>query len=144
MRVVIQRVLSANCLSKGESQVFIENGLLIYTCFEKDDKVENIKKAAHKIANLRIFEDESGRMNLNIQQIQGQILHISQFTLSWKGEKGNRPNFEKSMKPDLALEFYKKMNDELQIFTPVQTGFFGKEMKIESINDGPVTFFLEF
>ncbi len=144
MRIVVQRVLKASCQSQGETQVSIANGLLIYTCFEKDDKIETIQKATHKIVNLRIFEDENARMQYNIQQAKGEILHISQFTLSWRGNKGHRPNFEESMIPNSALDFYNKMNHQLEQFCPVKTGFFGKEMQIASVNDGPVTFFLEF
>jgi D-tyrosyl-tRNA(Tyr) deacylase len=99
---------------------------------------------AQKVLNLRIFEDEDGKMNQKITQInQGKILSISQFTLSWPGKKGNRPSFTNSMNPTTAEIYYTKFNILLEKETQIETGIFGEDMKVSLINDGPVTFMLE-
>lgn len=94
MRVIIQRVKSAECIIRDKTVSSIKAGLLLFSCFEAHDNEETISKAIAKIINLRIFEDDQGKMNLNVIQIGGKILNISQFTLSWRGEKGHRPSFE--------------------------------------------------
>lgn len=132
-------------LVKGAIVGEIHNGYLLYVCFVKNDSEKQLEDAVRKILNLRIFEDSNGKMNQNITQIRGSILSISQFTLSWDGKKGNRPSFDQSMSPNLASQLYSKFNRSLGLNgLPVETGIFGADMKVHSINDGPVTFILEF
>jgi D-tyrosyl-tRNA(Tyr) deacylase len=98
-----------------------------------------------KILNLRIFEDDKGKMNLNISQVNGAILSISQFTLSWDGKKGHRPSFDKSMPPEKAKVYYAIFNKKLaDAGIKVERGVFGEQMDVSLINDGPVTFHLEY
>lgn len=145
MKIVIQRVLSANVKVDGEIVGEINHGYLLYVCFEINDNNEVMNKAIDKIINLRILEDDNGKMNNNILQSSGQILSISQFTLSWDGRKGNRPSFDLSMPPAQAQLNYFKFNEALKTKgIDVKKGIFGADMKVESINDGPVTFHLNF
>lgn len=146
MRIVIQRVSQAKVEVEGEVKGSIGLGYCLFVCFENGDNQETIDKAIKKVINLRIFEDDNQKMNLNITQVaQTAILSISQFTLSWKGEKGNRPSFENSMEPNLAKLnfglFNKKLNDA---GVKVQMGVFGANMQVHLVNDGPVTFVLDF
>lgn len=145
MKLLIQRVHSANVKVENKVIGAINNGYLIYVCFEQDDNNDILNKAIEKVVNLRIFEDEAGKMNRNIMQAKGEILSISQFTLSWDGRKGNRPSFDTSMSPANAQLYYHKFNEGLkQKGIVVKKGTFGAHMMIESINDGPVTFHLSF
>lgn len=145
MKAVIQRVKEAKVIVDEKVSGEIGQGFLVYICFESGDKIESIDQIIHKIINLRIFNDQEQKMNLNIKQIAGSILSVSQFTLSWDGKKGHRPSFDKSMKPMDAKIFYRTFNDKLQEQgIKVAKGIFGAEMLVESINDGPVTFFLEY
>ncbi|MFA7435369.1 MAG: D-aminoacyl-tRNA deacylase [Bacilli bacterium] len=145
MRVVIQRVKSASCLVDGQLVSKINHGYLLLVGFTHDDTLENIKKMAKKIINLRIFEDENQKMNLNILKVNGEILSISQFTLYANTKDGNRPSFIESMNPEDANQLYKIFNDELRTYNiDVFEGVFGASMQIELINDGPVTINLEF
>ncbi|MGK0368013.1 MAG: D-tyrosyl-tRNA(Tyr) deacylase [Thermoproteota archaeon] len=148
MRVVIQRVHSASVKVNNEVVGEINNGLLLLICFEIDDTEENVIKAVKKISNMRIFanpEDETPSMTFNISQVQGSILSISQFTLSWNGLKGNRPSFDKSMPPERANELYINLNSQMRLLgLKVAEGRFGEQMDVSLINDGPVTFSLEF
>lgn len=145
MKVLIQRVLNASVTVENQVIGSINKGYLLYVCFEKEDKLEIVKTAISKIVSLRIFEDSKGLMNKSIKDVNAQVLSISQFTLSWDGRKGHRPSFDRSMQPNEAKVFYKKFNDELeQTGIEVQKGRFGADMKVSSINDGPVTFFLNF
>lgn len=145
MKIVIQRVKSAKVEVEGKIVGIIDKGLLLFVCLENGDTQETIEKACQKILNLRIFEDDAGKMNLNIEQIKGKILSISQFTLSWDGKKGNRPSFENSMKPDLARLNYALFNKALRdAGLQVEEGKFAAEMQVSLINDGPVTFHLNF
>ncbi len=145
MKLLIQRVKSANVQIESEIIGEIKQGFLLYVCFEVEDTMECIDKAIYKLKNLRIFEDEQNRMNQNIQQVSGEILSISQFTLSWNGYKGHRPSFDRSMPPQQAKIFYKSFNNKLEeLGLNIQKGRFGAEMKVYSVNDGPVTFMLEF
>lgn len=145
MKLLIQRVHSANVKVENKVIGAINNGYLIYVCFEQNDNNDILNKAIEKVINLRIFEDEAGKMNRNIMQAKGEILSISQFTLSWDGKKGNRPSFDTSMSPANAQLYYHKFNEALrQKGIVVKKGTFGAHMMIESINDGPVTFHLSF
>ena len=118
----------------------------LYICFEKDDNDQTIAKAIKKIVALRVFEDDNERMNLSIRDLKLELLAISQFTLSWDGQKGNRPSFEKSLEPKMAIQRYEQFCEQLnnELNNRVKLGKFGADMKISSINDGPVTFFLSF
>lgn len=145
MKVLVQRVLYASVSVDNEEIGCINNGLLLYVCFENQDSIDSIEMAVDKIINLRIFKDENQKMNQNILQIKGSILSISQFTLSWDGKKGHRPSFDKSMPPNQAKIFYRYFNDQIESHDiKISKGRFGSDMNVKSINDGPVTFFLEF
>lgn len=146
MKLLIQRVHEASVKINNKIHSQIDEGLLVYLCFEADDPLDSVPKASKKICSLRIFEDENSKMNLSVNQIGGDVLLVSQFTLSWSGDKGNRPNFEKSMHPKKAQEYYdifcQNLKNELN--KDLKTGVFGANMKVSSINNGPVTFFLNF
>jgi D-tyrosyl-tRNA(Tyr) deacylase len=145
MKVVIQRVQEASVTVDNEPVAGIKAGLLLLVCFEMDDDESCIGKAVDKIMKLRVFDDETGKMNLNIEQIQGEILSVSQFTLSWDGSGGHRPSFEKSMIPQEARLKYALFNRELRSRgAVVKEGTFGAFMKVQLVNDGPVTFVLQF
>ncbi len=145
MKIVVQRVQEASVTVDNEVMGAIGQGLLLLVCFEMDDDESCITKAVDKIIKLRIFDDESGKMNLNIDQIKGQILSVSQFTLSWDGSGGHRPSFEKSMIPQEARLKYALFNRELRAQGAiVKEGTFGAFMKVQLVNDGPVTFLLQF
>lgn len=145
MRVVVQRVKRASCTVDNKLISKIDNGYLLLVGFTHDDDLDKIKKMAKKIANLRIFEDENGKMNLNISKINGSILSISQFTLYANTTEGNRPSFIESMNPEIANKLYHLFNNELRTYDlEVSEGIFGADMQIELINDGPVTINLEF
>lgn len=145
MKILVQRVSEASVKVDHKIVGKISKGFLLYVCFEADDTIDVIDSAIKKIVNLRVFEDGSSRMNQNIQQVQGDILSVSQFTLSWDGRKGHRPSFDRSMSPNHAKIFYRTFNDKLKLKgIKVEMGIFGAEMLVQSINDGPVTFFLSF
>ena len=143
MKVIIQRVKSARVEIENKVHGEIQHGYLLFVCFEQDDTLEIVQKGAEKVFKLRIFADEQDRMNLNISQVNGEILSISQFTLSWQGEKGHRPSFERSLNPAQARLYYAKFNQYLvDLGCPVKQGVFGADMQVFSHNDGPVTFHL--
>jgi D-tyrosyl-tRNA(Tyr) deacylase len=145
MKIVIQRVQEASVSVDAEVVGSIKIGLLLLVCFEQGDTDEGLSKAVDKISKLRIFDDSDGKMNLDIGSIKGEILSVSQFTLSWDGSGGHRPSFEKSMPPQEARLKYALFNRELrQKGITVKEGRFGAFMKVSLINDGPVTFLLEF
>jgi len=145
MKIVIQRVQKASVVVEGEVLGEIKKGLVLLVCFEQGDDENTIKKSIDKISKLRIFDDDSGKMNLDILTINGEILSISQFTLSWDGSGGHRPSFEKSMSPQEARLKYAIFNRELKnLGLTIQEGRFGAYMNVSLINDGPVTFTLEF
>lgn len=145
MKVVIQRV--------QESQVKIENevvgatgkGMLILVGIEYEDTQKDIEWLVKKIANLRIFDDEEGIMNLTINHIKGDVLAISQFTLQASTKKGNRPSYMKAAKPDIAIPLYESFIKELGtlLIGSLATGKFGADMKVSLINDGPVTIIID-
>lgn len=145
MKIVVQRVQEAAVTVDNEVVGSIGAGLLLLVCFEMDDDESCVGKAVDKIMKLRIFDDESGKMNLNIEQIKGEILSVSQFTLSWDGSGGHRPSFERSMIPQEARLKYALFNRELRSRgVTVKEGTFGAFMKVQLVNDGPVTFILNF
>ena len=145
MKLVIQRVKESNLKIDGNNFSSIGNGMVILIGISKEDDTSKLKKIVTKLSNLRIFNDEFGKMNKNINDIKGEILVVSQFTLYADIKKGNRPSFTNAAKPIIAINIYEKFIDELQavINTKIKTGQFGADMKIELINDGPVTIILE-
>lgn len=145
MRVTLQRVSRASCTVDGKITGKIDKGYLLLVGFTHTDTKEVVDKAVKKIVNLRIFEDELGKMNLNIHQVNGAILSISQFTLYANTNEGNRPSFTNSMKPYMAKDLYIYFNNKLRENNlKVDEGIFGAHMDIELVNDGPVTINYEF
>lgn len=144
MRVVIQRSKESSVSVEGEVVGVIPHGLVLLVGLTHDDTQEDLEYCARKIANMRIFSDEDGHMNLSIQQTGGEILSISQFTLYGNTSKGNRPSFINAAKPEIAADMYHTFNDLLrdQGLT-VATGKFGAMMDVNIINDGPVTILLD-
>lgn len=145
MRAVIQRVSSANVSIDGSIRAAITKGLLVLVGIEDADTNEDIAWLSGKIVNLRIFDDENGVMNLDIKQVSGEILLISQFTLHAATKKGNRPSYIKAAKPETAIPLYEKMIQQLEtdLSKPIGTGVFGADMKVSLVNDGPVTIIID-
>jgi len=141
MRVVIQRVKKASVEISGNMHSAIGKGFLILVGVDEVDEDEDIQYTTSKVAALRIFQDEEGKMNKNVIEVGGECLVVSQFTLFASTKKGNRPSFMRSAKPERAAEMYVKFVHELQnkIGIPIQTGEFGADMAVALINDGPVT-----
>lgn len=144
MKVVVQRSLGAKCIVEDAVVGEISKGLVLLVGFTNGDTIDDVKYLAKKILNLRIFNDENGIMNKSILEIEGaSILSISQFTLYADATKGNRPSYIKAMKGIEAKELYDLFNLELGKDISVEKGMFGEDMKIDFINDGPVTILLE-
>ncbi len=145
MRALIQRVQYASVTIEGAVKSKIGPGLLVLCGIEDRDSQEDIEWLAKKIVNLRIFDDENGVMNRSVIDLDGEILVVSQFTLHASTKKGNRPSYIHASKPDIAIPIYEKFCDEigLQAGKPVATGSFGADMKIELLNDGPVTIWID-
>ena len=144
MRTVIQRVSEASVTIDGSVHGAIGRGYMILVGIADGDDEAVINKMADKIARLRIFEDENGKMNLNLEQVSGAILSISQFTLYADCHKGNRPSFSKAGRPDHAKKMYLYFNDVMRRYGfDVQEGIFGADMKVRLLNDGPVTIVLD-
>lgn len=141
MRVVIQRVSHASVSIDGECKSAIKSGMLIFVGIEETDGQEDIDWLCKKIVNLRIFDDENGVMNKSILDADGEILVISQFTLHASTKKGNRPSYIKAAKPDISIPLYEQFCKALScaLGKEVSTGRFGADMKVELLNDGPVT-----
>lgn len=144
MKIVLQRVESAFVKILDKIVGEIEEGLVVFLGISVNDTEKEADFLVEKVANLRIFEDESGKMNKSVLDIKGNILLISQFTLYGDCKKGRRPGFELAAKPDKAEPLYRYFISKLQnYFSDLQTGEFGAEMKISLINNGPVTIILE-
>ena len=145
MRVVIQRVTHASVTIEGTVKSAIGKGLLVLVGIENDDTPEDIDWLCKKIVNLRIFDDENGVMNRSVLDIAGEILVISQFTLHASTKKGNRPSYIKAAKPDISIPLYEQFCRELSssLGREVGTGTFGADMKVELLNDGPVTIWMD-
>ena len=141
MRAVIQRVSHASVTIDGAVKSRIGPGLLILVGIEDADTREDLEWLSRKIVNLRIFNDEDGVMNKSVQEAGGDILVVSQFTLHASTKKGNRPSYLKASKPDIAIPLYRQFVAALGLESgkPIQTGEFGADMKVELLNDGPVT-----
>lgn len=145
MRAVIQRVSRASVTIEGKIKGKIAAGLLVFLGIEDRDTQEDITWLSNKIVNLRIFDDERGVMNYSLMDCKGDILLISQFTLHAATKKGNRPSYIRASKPEIAIPLYEKMIKHLEtgIGKPIQTGSFGADMKVELLNDGPVTILID-
>ncbi len=145
MRSIIQRVSQASVVIQGAEKARIGPGLLLLLGIEPEDSEEDIVWLCKKIAALGIFSDEAGLMNLSVQDIAGEILVVSQFTLFASTKKGNRPSFTRSAKPDIAIPLYEKFVETLRLESarPVETGEFGADMKVSLLNDGPVTILMD-
>lgn len=143
MKALIQRVKHAKVEVNGEVTGEIQQGILLLLGVEKDDNKDIADKLLKKILAYRIFADEDGKMNLNIQQIQGQLLVVSQFTLVADTQKGTRPGFSKGASPQLGEELYDYFVEQSSNLIATQTGRFGADMQVSLQNDGPVTFMLE-
>ena len=142
MRAILQRVLSAKIVVEGKVISSIDQGLLTLLGIEKGDQPEDIEKLIRKILNLRIFEDDQGKMNLSLLDIKGQHLIVSQFTLLADCSKGRRPHFMNAELPERAKELYDWALQESHKYTSTQGGQFAADMKVELINNGPVTILL--
>ena len=145
MKAVIQRVTRASVTIDGKVAGEIRTGLLVLLCIEDRDGDEDIVWLSNKIVNLRIFGDEAGVMNRSVLEVGGGILLISQFTLHAITKKGNRPSYIKASKPDVAIPLYQKMIQQLEkdLGKGIETGQFGADMKVELLNDGPVTIVID-
>ena len=145
MRALIQRTLHASVTIDGERHSSIPKGLLILLGIEEADTQEDIDYLVGKISRLRIFDDENGVMNLDIQQIGGQAMVVSQFTLHASTKKGNRPSYIRSAPAAISKPMYEKFVHSLQaaLGKEVATGEFGADMKVELVNDGPVTIWMD-
>lgn len=145
MKVVIQRVLQASVSIDGKLHSAINEGMMILVGVQADDSEEDIEWLAGKICNLRIFDDENGVMNRCIKENGGEILAVSQFTLMARTKKGNRPSYIDAAKPEISIPLYEKfvrtLGTELQ--KEIKTGVFGADMKVELINNGPVTILID-
>ena len=143
MKIVMQRVSQASVTIDGKIAGAIQQGLLLLVGICPEDGPEDIEYAVRKISQMRIFSDDADKMNLSVQDVGGQILSISQFTLYADTKKGNRPAFTGAARPDLATALYDQFNQKLAQTVPVQTGEFGADMKVSLVNDGPVTIVLD-
>ena len=145
MRAVIQRVTRASVKINNSAQSSINSGLLILLGIEDEDTSEDIEWLSGKISRLRIFNDNNGLMNLSVNDVNGEILLVSQFTLHASTKKGNRPSYIKAAKPDIAIPLYNEFINKLQqdINKGIKTGEFGAAMQVSLVNDGPVTIFID-
>lgn len=145
MIAVLQRVAQANVVIEEQTIAQINNGLLILLGIEDDDGIEDILWLTKKISNLRIFNDTQGVMNLSLLDVGGDALVVSQFTLHASTKKGNRPGYSKAAKPKIAIPLYESFLQEFQkdLSRTVQSGIFGADMKINLLNDGPVTIIID-
>ncbi len=144
MKALIQRVKRASVTIDGALCSQIGKGLLVFLGVEKSDTTENADKLADKIVRLRIFEDENEKMNFSLQDVSGEMLIVSQFTLCGDCKKGTRPSFDKSASHQVANELYEYFIGKIKEYeVPVKTGVFGAMMDVELVNNGPVTFWIE-
>lgn len=145
MRVVIQRTTQANVSINKEVVGEIGTGFVILLGIEENDNSEDVQWLCKKIAGLRVFSDEEGKMNLDIKDVEGSFLVISQFTLHAKTKKGNRPSFIQAARPEQAIPLYEEFKKTLQAMSgrPVEAGEFGADMQVSLVNDGPVTILID-
>ena len=145
MRAVIQRVHKASVSIEGDLKSTIGTGLLIFLGIEESDLPEDVEWLSGKIARLRVFRDEQGTMNLSLDDVRGEILLISQFTLHASTKKGNRPSYIRAARPETAIPLYERFIEQLEsdAGSEVHTGEFGAYMQVELVNDGPVTIIID-
>ena len=144
MRVVVQRVNKAQVTIDNEVVGKIKRGFLLLVGLREGDELDQVKKAADKIAKMRIFEDEEGKTNLSLKDVNGEILSVSQFTLLANTKKGNRPSFVEAMRPPKSKDLWEDFNQELENRGfHVETGKFGADMQVSLENDGPFTIVLD-
>jgi D-tyrosyl-tRNA(Tyr) deacylase len=140
---MLQRVTNANVTVNNEIVAQIKNGLLVLLAVEKADDDKKCQRLSERVLAYRMFSDENRKMNLNVQQINGQLLVISQFTLAADTKHGNRPSFSKGAQPSIAKRLYEQFNAHCREHLKVETGIFAADMQVTSTNDGPVTFCLK-
>ena len=145
MRVVIQRTKEASVTMEGVVTGAIQKGLMVLVGIENADSAEDIEWLAGKIVNMRIFDDAHGVMNLSLKEVGGDLLLVSQFTLHASTKKGNRPSYIAAAKPDIAIPLYEAFIKQLQLELgkTIATGIFGADMKVQLLNDGPVTILVD-
>ncbi|MDH3699208.1 MAG: D-aminoacyl-tRNA deacylase [Flavobacteriaceae bacterium] len=145
MRVVIQRVSKASVICDGVLTASIGQGILVLLGIEDADGAEDINWLSNKLVNLRIFGDENGVMNLSVKDVNGEAIVVSQFTLHASTKKGNRPSYIKASRPEIAIPLYEAFVKQLEVDLgkKVGTGIFGADMKVELVNDGPVTIMID-
>lgn len=143
MRALIQRVSEASVKINGEIKGEISAGLMLLLGIEEEDGLADVEWLVSKIANMRIFSDDEGKMNLSVQDISGSVLVVSQFTLHASTKKGNRPSFIRAARPEHAIPLYEQFKLKLAEIVPVESGEFGADMKVSLINDGPVTIWID-
>jgi D-tyrosyl-tRNA(Tyr) deacylase len=145
MRVVIQRTKEASVTVESQVTGAIQKGLLVLVGIENADQKEDLEWMAGKIVNMRIFDDAEGVMNLSLKEVGGDLLLVSQFTLHASTKKGNRPSYIAAAKPDIAIPLYEAFIQQLQLELgkPIATGIFGADMKVQLLNDGPVTILVD-
>jgi D-tyrosyl-tRNA(Tyr) deacylase len=145
MIAVVQRVSEAQLHIKGQLHAKIEQGFVVLLGIHVTDTLEDVQYLSNKIIGLRIFSDSEGKMNLDLSQINGDLLFVSQFTLIASTKKGNRPSFIEASRPEHAIPLYEEMTRQLtfKLTKPIQTGVFGADMKVSLINDGPVTIIID-
>lgn len=145
MRVLIQRVKEASVTVNNEVISLIHSGLLVFVGITDEDDRDDILWLTKKIANIRLFDDDNGVMNLSVMDAGGDILAVSQFTLMASTKKGNRPSYIKAAKPEISVPLYEEFCTEMELAVnkPIQRGVFGADMKVRLLNDGPVTIFID-
>ena len=145
MRAVIQRVLRSDITINGSLHRSIQKGLVVLLGIEDSDTEDDVEWLSSKIVNLRVFDDKEGVMNISVLDINGEILLVSQFTLHASTKKGNRPSYIRASKPEIAIPLYEKMIRQLEkdMGKKIETGEFGADMKVELVNDGPVTILID-
>jgi D-tyrosyl-tRNA(Tyr) deacylase len=144
MRVVVQRVKHASVTINGTVNGKINNGFLVLLGVQSTDSEQDVDYLVKKVTNLRIFSDENDKMNLSLKDVNGELLIVSQFTLYANCKEGNRPSFVEAAKPDIAIPLYEYFVSECKKIIPVvETGLFGADMKVDLLNDGPVTIIMD-
>jgi D-tyrosyl-tRNA(Tyr) deacylase len=145
MRVVIQRVMQASVTINGAVKSSIQSGLLVFVGIEEADTKDDVEWLSAKIVNFRLFNDDQSVMNLSLKDVNGDLLLVSQFTLHASTRKGNRPSYIRAAKPAIAIPLYQQLISEIerQLGKRIQTGEFGADMKVDLINDGPVTIWVD-
>lgn len=144
MRVVVQRVKHASVTINGTVNGKINNGFLVLLGVQSTDSEQDVDYLVKKVTNLRIYSDENDKMNLSLKDVNGELLIVSQFTLYANCKEGNRPSFVEAAKPDIAIPLYEYFVSECKKIIPVvETGIFGADMKVDLLNDGPVTIIMD-